>query len=70
MKFQKTIILTAEALDKLEKGTLTLQKGQWVQIPSLTKRSRFVGVTKSKSLWIVHKQSYFRQQCKTISNFQ
>ena len=77
MKYQKTITLTSEALEKLENGELTIQAGQWVQIEGIRRKSRFVGITKSGSLWIVHagnkKISFtnkFLGQCKTIKKFQ
>lgn len=77
MKYQKTITLTSEIIESLENGELTIQAGQWVQIEGIKRKSRFVGITKSGSLWIVHsgcKKISFRNkflgQCKTIKKFQ
>lgn len=77
MKYQKTITITSETLEKLENGELRIQAGQWVKIESTRRKSRFVGITKSGSLWIVHagnkKISFkdkFLGQCKSIKNFQ
>ena len=52
--FVPTIVLTNEIIERIEKGEIRLRCGQWVQIPHCTKRSRFVCLSKGKSLWIVH----------------
>jgi len=77
MQYQKTITITSEIIERLENGELTIQSGQWVQIPNILRKSRFVGITKSGSLWIVHSgtkkitfTSKFLGQCKTIKKFQ
>ena len=54
MRYKKTIRLSIADISNLEKGTLKLQVGQWVEILSSGDKSRFVGITRSGSLWFVH----------------
>jgi len=42
MKFQKTITLNDQMIEDLMNGRMTMQRGQWVQLPWLSKPSRFV----------------------------
>jgi len=53
-KYRKTIPWTANVAKVVENGALQLQAGQWVQLPWLNTPSRFVGVRKSGSVWMVH----------------
>ena len=55
MRYQSAIQMTNTVIEKLENGEMTLQSGQWVLFGN--KKSRYVGRTKSGSLWIVHSQS-------------
>lgn len=57
MKYTKSIIMTPDKIDKLESGEMTIQVGQWVQFND-NKKSRFVGVTPSGSLWFSHSRKH------------
>lgn len=54
MKYQPTIHLTDSLISALHAGAITIQCGQWVQIPWLDSPSRWVGRTKGGSIWAVH----------------
>lgn len=56
--FLPTLDLTADDLEALHAGTLTLQTGQWVKYGHMTTKSRFVGRTPGGSVWAVHEGSY------------
>ena len=57
MKFLPTIkIWKTETLEKINNGTLKMQRGQWVQCnPNDEHLSRFVQVT-GKTIWLTHWQ--------------
>ena len=43
-------------MEKIESGELVIQRGQWVQICSGDKPSRWVGISPTGSVWAVHHQ--------------
>ena len=69
--YTTTIKITKDMIEKIEAGNLTIKCGQWVQYPWMKKKSRFVGVTKAKSIWSVHsKYEKFITQAQSIKKFQ
>tara|TARA_Y100000592_G_C5470389_1_gene319101 strand:+ start:1322 stop:1534 length:213 start_codon:yes stop_codon:yes gene_type:complete len=69
--YKATIKITAEMIEKIEKGEIKIKSGQWVQYEWLTNKSRFVGVTRSGSVWAVHsKYGKFNIQAKRIQRFK
>jgi len=71
MQYSSTITITENMLDKIESGELKIKGGQWVQYAWLNKKSRFVGVTKSGSVWVVHSgYGKYNTQSTTIKKFQ
>ena len=69
MKFQPTVYVTHEILDQLREGTLTLKKGQWIHLAWTNKKSRWVGVRSSGTVWAVHfptTLSQFQHLCKCL----
>lgn len=71
MKYTSTIKITHKMIQEIESGNLSIKSGQWVQYEGMTKKSRFVGVTKAGSIWAVHnKYSRFNKQTKSIKKFQ
>ena len=52
MQYMKTIEMTNEVIEKIKRGQLVLQTGQWITIDGF--RSRYVGITKSGSFWAQH----------------
>ena len=53
--YTETITITEDMIAKLEAGSIKIRAGQWIKFPWLTKKSRFVGVTKAGSIWAIHK---------------
>ena len=76
MKFKKTVLLTDEVITSIENGDTKLQTGQWCKIPCSQRSCRFVGVTKSQSIWFVHphngqiQNKRFKMCNKNIKRFQ
>tara|TARA_Y100000593_G_scaffold89203_1_gene172986 strand:+ start:114 stop:344 length:231 start_codon:yes stop_codon:yes gene_type:complete len=73
MKYQKTIYVDMETLEKLETGEIKIQCGQWIQLAWLNKPSRWAGLTNSGSIWALHspcKKSKFTTMCVRIKRFQ
>ena len=68
-KYQPTIYIDNEKYIKILAGELKLQCGQWIQLAWCDKPSRWVGLTKAKSVWAVHypiNMSQFKSMCKSI----
>tara|TARA_R100000544_G_scaffold36853_2_gene26111 strand:+ start:41934 stop:42245 length:312 start_codon:yes stop_codon:yes gene_type:complete len=60
MTYLKTINLWDKEMARaVEKGQLKLQVGQWVQCGG-GRKSRFVGVTPTGSVWVAHWQGSFQ----------
>ena len=73
MKYQSTIFVDNELCAKLQSGEVTLQCGQWIQLAWCDKPSRWVGLTRGKSLWAVHypvRMNQFSALCRGITRFQ
>ena len=67
MRYQPTITITNQMLTLLENGFLTLPVGQWIQLEWSDTKSRWIGRTKSHSLWSVHypvTMKQFQVMCK------
>jgi len=62
--FKPTIKLTVEDVDKLHSGEMTMQRGQWFQLPWSDTPSRWVGRTPSGSIWAVH--TYRNKQGRVV----
>ena len=62
MRYQPTITLTNDVLDRLREGTLILPVGQWVRTEWSTHPSRWVGTKRSGVLWASHYSGGDRQQ--------
>ncbi len=72
MKYQSTVFIDNEKHTQLYNGTLKLQCGQWIQLAWCDKPSRWVGLTKGRTLWAVHypvKTDQFKTLCKNIDRF-
>ena len=60
MKFQKPIIINSTNYDKILKGEIRIQTGQWVYfwdetgVGDTNGKSRWVGVTKAGTMWAIH----------------
>ncbi len=71
--FFPTITLDDAMLSRLEQGEVTLRTGQWVQIPGLLRRSRWVGSKEGGSLCILHNRTRtglgFSNQVKRYRGF-
>ena len=73
MQYQPTILIDNEKHTQLQNGTLKLQCGQWIQLAWCDKPSRWVGLTKGRTLWAVHypfKIEQFKTLCINIDRFQ
>lgn len=73
MKFQPTILIDNDLYTKIESGEVKLQCGQWIQLEWCDKPSRWVGLTKAKTLWAVHypvTMKQFSTLCQNINRFQ
>lgn len=69
--YTTTITITHEMMEQIEAGNLMIKCGQWVQYAWMSKKSRFVGVTKSGSIWAVHSEyQKFYTQTESIKKFQ
>jgi len=69
MKYKPTIFIDNEEHNKLQEGTLKIQCGQWIQLAWCDKPSRWVGLTKSGTLWATHwpnKTDQFVALCQVI----
>jgi hypothetical protein len=72
MKYQSTVFIDNKKHNQLQDGTLKLQCGQWIQLAWCDKPSRWVGLTKGRTLWAVHypvKKDQFVTLCKNIDRF-
>ena len=72
MKYQSTVLIDNEKHTQLYEGTLKLQCGQWIQLAWCDKPSRWVGLTKGRTLWAVHypvKADQFKTLCANIDRF-
>lgn len=72
MKFQPTILVDNELYIKIQNGEVKLQCGQWIRLAWCDRPSRWVGLTKARSLWAVHypvKMSQFKTLCENINRF-
>ena len=57
MRYQTTVLLTAEVMADVRAGRRRLQCGQWVTIPGSVRPSRWVGVLRrSQTIWAAHYQ--------------
>ena len=73
MKYQTTILIDNQKYTQLQEGTLKLQCGQWIQLEWCDKPSRWVGLTKGRTLWAVHypvKADHFKALCVNIDRFK
>jgi hypothetical protein len=71
MRYTKTIVITMDMIDSIENGDIKIKSGQWVKYEWMKTKSRFVGVTKSGSIWAVHKDySKYITQNENIKRFQ
>jgi hypothetical protein len=73
MKYQATILIDNQIYTQLQNGTLRLQCGQWIQLAWCDKPSRWVGLTKSGTLWAVHypvRLDKFKALCVNIDRFK
>lgn len=70
MKFQKTINISIEQLEKLENGEITLQCGQWVKFSWIQKKSRWIGITPNRSIWAIHKNINNKTLSKISKNYR
>jgi hypothetical protein len=69
--YAKTITITKNMLAKIESGDIKIKSGQWIQYAWLDKKSRFVGVTNSRSVWAVHSRyGKYNTQSQSIKKFQ
>ena len=53
-RYRKTIPFTSNVEKCVRNGALVLQPGQWVKLPWLDYPSRWVGLTRAGSIWMVH----------------
>ena len=73
MKFQPTILVDNDLYVKIENGEVKLQCGQWIQLEWCDKPSRWVGLTKARTLWAVHhpvRMNQFKTLCDNIERFK
>lgn len=73
MRYQKLVYIDDTKYEMLQKGTLKLQAGQWIQLAWCLFPSRWVGITSSGSLWAVHfpvNNNRFYGMCQSIERFQ
>jgi hypothetical protein len=57
MRYQTTVLLTAEVMADVRAGRRRLQCGQWVIIPGSARPSRWVGVLRgAQTIWAAHYQ--------------
>ena len=69
--YTTTIKITQDMIEQIEDGSLKIKCGQWVQYAWMSKKSRFVGVTKAGSIWAVHScYGKFCTQAQSIKKFQ
>ena len=69
--YTTTITITKDMLQQIEDGKLKIKCGQWIQYAWMSKKSRFVGVTKRGSIWSIHaKYGKFTKQAQSIKKFQ
>jgi hypothetical protein len=53
-KYRPTVIIGNDELIALHDGTMTMQCGQWFRLMYSDKKARWVGLTRTGSLWAVH----------------
>jgi hypothetical protein len=59
-RYQPTVFVDNDTLDRLERGWLKLQPGQWIQLAWCDKPSRWAGITPSGTVVVQHYKSYRR----------
>ena len=73
MRYQPTIYVDNDLYNKIHDGEVTLQCGQWIQLAWCAKPARWVGLTSSQKLWVVHypvKMDRFISLSQGIERFQ
>jgi len=69
--YTKTILIDFDMLQKIEAGKIKIKSGQWIQYKWLPTKSRFVGVTKTRSIWALHtKYNRYTEQARNFKHFQ
>ena len=73
MRFVNTIHLCQDDLDKIRRGVLRIQIGQWVWLPYATSPSRFTGVDSLGYVRFLHTpvSTYdLVKECKNMKRFK
>lgn len=69
--YTKTIVIDFDMLSQIQEGKIKIRSGQWIQYQWLQTKSRFVGVTKTQSVWSIHnKYNKYTEQARNIKRFQ